>query len=160
MNPPGWAALALIMLAALAPVSCAGEQPRGTGVVVVNGYSTSRHRGGFLATNRGEDAATVTITTEVPRSVFGLEDLPPDPSSTTAVFTVEIRLAPGETRWVDFRDLKGPGGKPLPTKSVITLCFENRKHGGWPFEVIAATRQAVDRFTVRIKKVYSERMLP
>lgn len=151
--------LTLVVLAGVG-VGCAHPEAENGTVTVVSGVSLSRRTGGFLATNRGATVAMVTISTMVPRGTVGVWE-PGAPRDVHDIgFSLEASLGPGESRWIDFGDLRSSSDSPLKSMSVVMLCSKARKRGGWPFEVITATPDRVTEHTLRVRKVFTGTPLP
>jgi len=129
-------------------------------VTVVYGVSLSRRLGGFLATNQGEVPASVSISTLVPEGTFGVPDRAEPGADGMIEFSQEISLAPGSSRWIDFRDLRSRAGSRLESRSVVILASRASTKGGWPFQVITATPHRVTRDTLRVRKVFEGVPLP
>ncbi len=151
--------LALVVLTSVG-VGCARPEAEHDPVTVVSGVSLSRQRGGFLATNSGTTSATVTISTMVPGDTVGVSEAGTPGGEHDIGFSFEASLAPGGSRWIDFRDLRSSSGSRLESGSVVMLCAKTRRKGGWPFEVITATPARVTEHTLRVREVFTGTPLP
>jgi len=128
------------------------------GVTVVSGVSLSRRHGGFLATNDGNEPTRIIISTAVPGDTFGIRQKAAGRDE--IVFSLEFTLAPGSSRWIDYRDLKSSDGVRLPMKAVVMLAGRTRDDGGWPFEIVTSGPRGTERRTIRVRKVFEGRPLP